>query len=144
MIEGCDRCERGWVRVTQAYVDRKAPYPAPLSPEIMSEPGMAEAYDALVASVESRRRALAESYYPCKECRPEAFYRWAQGHNEPNHDRTSCPECRELDGRRGAPRRPGKARERDLLRDGPSPVPAGRPRRDLDGDPAEDEALWKG
>lgn len=142
MIEGCDRCDRGWVQVTAAYVERKAPWPAPLAAELMSEPGMEEAHAALTAHVANKRRALAESYYPCKECQPAAFYRWAQGHNEPNHDRHSCPECCELDGRRAGRAKP--RRERDLLRDGPSPVPAGPVRRDLDGDPDEDEKLWKG
>lgn len=144
MIDGCDRCDHGYVRVQQAYVERKAPFPAPLSPELMAEEGMAEAYELLVAQVVAKRAALANSYYPCRDCLPAAFYRWAGGHWEPNHDRTGCAECRELDGRRGAPRRSSSSRgERDLLRDGPAPVPAGPARRDLD-DREEDERLWKG
>lgn len=145
MIAGCARCEHGWVEVTAAYVDRKAPWPAPLAAELMSEEGMQEAYAALVASVAQRRASLARSVYPCRECQPAAFYRWAQGHNDPNHDRMNCAECRELDGRRGKGRASSQRRERDLLREGPSPapVPAAAHRRDLDG-PDDDEKLWKG
>lgn len=146
MIPGCDRCEHGWVQVTPAYVERKAPWPAPAAAELMSEPGMQEAYDELVATVARKRASLAESYYPCRDCLPAAFYRWAQGHNDPNHDRANCPECRELDGRRGRGRASAPRRERDLLREGPSPVPvpAGAHRRDLDGPDDDDEKLWKG
>ena len=145
MIEGCERCDHGWVRVTAAYVERKAPWPEPPAAELMSEPGMQEQYDAQVAAVTSRRASLAESYYPCKECIPQAFYLWAGGHFAPNHDRAACADC--SDRRKRSAHRSSGRRERDLLREGPSPAPAAAPagarRRDLDG-PDDDEKLWRG
>lgn len=130
MIRGCDRCDHGWRGVTQAYVDRKAPMPGPLDAAMVDVEGMAEAHELLIAEVTARRAALAGSVYPCKDCLPATFYRWAGGHFDLNHDTAGCPECQEIIGhRRGGRRRPA---QRDLVRDGPAPLP----RRDLD-DPEE-------
>lgn len=86
--------------------------PGPLELEPLDETLRA----AVIEQVEIRRAALRGSVYPCADCQPAAFHRWAGGHLEPRHDRAGCPECSELD----RPRKPGT---RDLVRDGPSPVP---------------------
>lgn len=40
-----------------------------------------------------RRAAFANSHYPCRECNPRRFYRWAKGCWEQGHDSASCDLC---------------------------------------------------
>ena len=130
---GCERCDGGWKPVTESYVVRLAPMPAPLDLALAAEPGMADAYDALVLEVEARRASLRQSVYPCKDCNSSAFYRWAGRHFEVNHDRTGCAECREYDAqRRHRSRSSSSPRQRDLLRDGPAPTGPPAPLEPLD------------
>lgn len=49
----CGRCDGGWVAVAESYVER-------------------------VGKVQPE--AAANTVYPCRECRPDAFLRWAEGH----------------------------------------------------------------
>lgn len=121
----CTACVDGWVFVQDGYVDRLAPVP------FREAEQSDEVYAALVAANEARRSALARTVYPCKDCRPTQFFRWAAGHFAGDHDRTACPDCR--DGRvAGTGRRRRRAQEPPLpepppdLDDGPEPVPAGR------------------
>lgn len=124
-MKGCQRCDAGWVEVTQSYVDRIAPIP---ELQLGADP---DVHEAIVAEVMTRRASLANTVYPCRDCQPAAFYRWAGGHLERNHDRAKCDECSELDARSSSRGRGG--RHRDLLHDGPTPpVPTAPPRADLD------------
>lgn len=128
-IRGCERCDGGWVTVKAGYVERLAPWPAPLPADLAADPEMVAAHELLVEEVRVRRASLANTVYPCRECQPAAFFRWVGGHLERNHDRLACAECRELDSRRGS----RKSEPRDLVRDGPTPVMSPPPRADIDG-----------
>lgn len=88
-MRGCDRCEFGWRTVSDSYPERLVPTPdlSGLPPDL-----------AAVArrDIEARRASLAGSVYPCKECQPTLFYRWAGGHLASKHDRGDCEECQEI------------------------------------------------
>lgn len=131
----CETCGGGgWVLVQEGYVDRLAPVPdraIDLTDDV---------YDALVAANAARRAALARTVYPCKECRPAQFFRWAAGHFAGDHDRTACDECRDGRVTSGRRRRRGGHEQPPLpepppdLEDGPEPAAAGdwsQTRRDL-------------
>ncbi len=96
----CPRqCDRGWVTVTAAYVDRYAPIPTPPDP---TAPAATWAeYDQLAAHVHAIRAGLVNTVYPCRHCRPSLFYRWVGRHFEPDHDAGACTECHDV--RRGKP-----------------------------------------
>lgn len=65
--------------------------------------------------IEYRRAGLADSVYPCKECQPTLFFRWAGGHLASKHDQVDCEECAEI-------RRGGKS-GRSLAAPSPPPPP---------------------
>lgn len=125
-MKGCDRCDGGWRTVTEGYVDRLAPIPTALDLAPFTE----EEQGAILYLNGVKRAALRDSVYPCSDCNSSAFYRWAGGHLEANHDRGRCLECVELDKARG--HRRSRSAPRDLVRDGPTdPLPP-MERRDLD------------
>lgn len=67
--------------------------------------------------------------YPCKVCRPAAFFRWAGGHYDSNHDASSCAECIEvIRGQRG-----GKSYTASEPRVPTHEPTVAMPRRDVDG-----------
>jgi hypothetical protein len=92
------RCDgSGWVQVQPAYAAQRHPYPPP--PELdASDDDLAE-HARHVRRVDAARAAAIDSYYPCKECNPDAFFRWVGGHFSPGHDAAACPDCA-LIGRR--------------------------------------------
>lgn len=125
---GCERCDGGWRVVTETYVDRLAPIPTPMDLALL-ESDVERTF--VLEQNKMRRDALRDSVYPCADCNQAAFHRWAGGHLETNHDRSKCLECSELDkaaGRRR--RRAAAAGPRDLVNDGPAPLPP-LERRDL-------------
>lgn len=85
------RCDgHGWVNVLPSYADQRAPVPPPAEEwEKLTDDERAE----WQAIHDSAWEALAQSVYPCKECRPDAFYLWAQGHYASDHDRGECEIC---------------------------------------------------
>lgn len=116
-----ERCERGWITVTAAYVDEHAPK----RPTAEVWDGMTDAERAAwEAQDEAVRAGLAATVYPCKQCEPEMFYRWAGGHLDPRHNRADCDEC-------STPR--SRRRTRSTAGPDPEPVPdpAWAGRRDL-------------
>jgi hypothetical protein len=82
------RCEGGWVRVGEQYVN-----------------------DHLVEGPFGTVR-YSNTYYPCKECRPDTFHRWRLGHLAPGHNAATCGECQEAAPRRGRRRPASVERER--------------------------------
>lgn len=48
---------------------------------------------AALTAHRARLAALRNTAYPCRECAPLAFLRWANGHHDPGHDAASCPDC---------------------------------------------------
>lgn len=44
--------------------------------------------------------ALLNTVYPCRNCRPDAFYRWANQHWSPDHDVAACQDCADAHGGR--------------------------------------------
>lgn len=83
LLELCTRCDHGWVTVGGGYVDDWSKLPDHVK--------VAEGDREMV--LRARRVALAESVYPCKVCRPSAFFRWAKGCGTPGHDAASCDLC---------------------------------------------------
>lgn len=87
----CARCgDTRWCQVTQAYVDHHHPWSALPHPDLPDDaPGNAE-----VRSNDRRKRAaLANSSYPCPDCDPAGFARWAEGHMDAHHDARHCAVC---------------------------------------------------
>lgn len=85
------RCEGdGWVRVTEAYVDGIAPWPAKPTSD---DPAVLAEYELRVETIRIRRVSAAETVYPCKRCNTTAFHRWAGRHWLADHDRRACDEC---------------------------------------------------
>lgn len=85
----CGRCHGArWVYVNPASARATIPDPdlTKIAPEHQAE---------AVALVERRRTLAENTTYPCKECNTTAFYRWAGGHLNPNHDTAACDECAE-------------------------------------------------
>lgn len=96
----CLRCKGEEVEwVTERYLDRHAPWPDP--PPEGSVPSRLAEHDAQVEVVRLRRASLANSCYPCRECQPGPFFRWAGRHWEVGHDISACNECQDV--RRGKP-----------------------------------------
>lgn len=130
MAPTCERCGGGGqIKVLDGYVERNAPWPA--APALGCSLVEQEAYELLVARVAERRAAYANSYYPCKDCNPKAFFRWAKGCYSDNHDRASCELCIDAGTHRG--RGHGTFRERGGRREIPNEPPEHTHRRDLDG-----------
>lgn len=113
----CTRCDGGWIEVRPAYAEHMHPDPDPEHVAHLTPDELAVVREQL----ELKRRAAANSVYPCKVCRPQMFWRWAGGHFKPGHDPLSCDECVEALGGRRAARRAGKA----------YPEASSVPRRDL-------------
>lgn len=102
---GGGRCGgAGWVQVTASYAERLFPMPAQAT---LDDADQAAAWAAIAESVERRRSAALDSWYPCKDCNGATFYRWAGRHLDSNHSRAGCAEC-ELAGER----HPHRNRER--------------------------------
>lgn len=103
-----------YVFVLDGYVDQQAPLP-------VHELGQSdEEFSALHAEAVAKRSALSNTVYPCRECAPAAFMRWAGGHLDPGHEAGACDECR----RANAPRHGGGSRRRGRGAD-PLPEPPG-------------------
>lgn len=99
----CGRCHGvAWVQVSPEYVRRHFPDHAP----DLLDPLPPEAAEYLQRQLELNRRAAANSYYPCRACAPDLFFRWRDGHLADDHDRARCPDCQ---GKGVAPRRRGVA-----------------------------------
>lgn len=97
----CQRCSgTKWVQVQPAYAERMFPPPADL-PEGATDEQL-RVHAAVVADADRCRRAAADSFYPCKDCAPTLFFRWAGGHLAIDHDRASCAECYSPPARRRA------------------------------------------
>lgn len=87
----CDRCsDTGWCQVTEHYVDRLAPWPS--LPEPITEAEHA-GHAQLMEDARRKRAAVANSSFPCPDCQPAMFDRWAAGHMHPDHDARTCPDC---------------------------------------------------
>jgi hypothetical protein len=80
-----------------------------------------EAQAELWADLGRKRRAAENSVYPCRQCAPALFFRWAGGHFGLHHNAAECDECIELLGKRAA-------RRHDRIT-----TPTTPPRRDTDG-----------
>lgn len=97
----CQRCGgTKWVQVQPAYAERMFPMPADLPED--ATPDQRRVHAIVAADVERARHAAADSFYPCKDCAPTQFFRWAGGHLAANHDRSSCAECYSPPARRRA------------------------------------------
>lgn len=99
--DGCSSCENGFVLVNEAYAERMVP-PLPLMPA-GTDPAVIE---ALERERGARLAAYANSVYPCKNCHPHLFARWAAGHLEPSHDSGECELCSNRKPRRGRADKP--------------------------------------
>lgn len=128
-VATCGRCGgNGQLRVLDGYVDRLAPWPE--APGLGCTPLEHDAHELLVARVAERRAAYADTWYPCKDCNPKAFFRWARGCYTDGHDRASCDLCIEAGTHRG---RGGSSYRDRGPRDVPNEPPEPVHRRDLDG-----------
>jgi hypothetical protein len=76
-------CVGGWKEVQEAYALQEA----------------AKAGDPGDPRYEAALAAARNTVYPCRICNKAAFFRWAGGHLDPEHDRSTCGECLEA----GAP-----------------------------------------
>jgi len=95
----CGRCHGdGWVQVQPHYAVEMFPDPTLERLAPLDEDGQAALWD----HVRVMRAAAERSVYPCKACRPVQFYRWAGGHLAQGHDPTSCSECIDALGEKGA------------------------------------------
>lgn len=118
----CRRCEgTGWVQVQDAYAVHL--YPDPTLEQLAGLDDTAA--DEVVAQVQLQRAAAANSVYPCRDCNPPMFFRWAGGHFKLGHDYAKCDECIEVLGGRRAARR--------AVNHLPEQTPVTTPRRDIDG-----------
>lgn len=86
MAECTDCDSSGWRRVTTKYAEHQAntKHPAPED---------RERTDAEQRLWRSAYETARNTVYPCKTCQPSVFWRWANGHFDPQHDRAACPEC---------------------------------------------------
>lgn len=91
ILEGCDSCEHGWRYATPEYVAELFPFPPNASEEQL-------------AAVFERRELYPDHVFPCSECRPEVFARWANGCLRPGHRASKCERCKEAMGGRSAAR----------------------------------------
>src|SRR5690606_5208726 len=93
-VNGCDD---GWRSVDARWVEAQAPMPDP--PGDDATDAQLDEWQRAVDYAHTRRKSLANTVYPCDRCRPELFARWAAGHLDPDHNSSSCSECRDV--RRG-------------------------------------------
>lgn len=121
------RCEHGWVRVSDGYVDKHAPMPQLADPVNDAEQAM---NDAIMREWRIHRAGVANSSYPCWECRPRQFARWQQGHWRPDHRIDECVECCLITGRNVPARKRRKAKEE------PDATPDPQPSHESDAAPA--------
>lgn len=84
------RCEHGWVKVLDGYVERMAPEPE--LPEGEGDEADAER-ERLTLEWTARVAALKNTWYPCGECNRKAFHQWRGGHWDPLHNREDCDTC---------------------------------------------------
>lgn len=83
------RCDgSGWIQVQPAYAAQRHPYPP--NPELDATDEELAEHSRLVRRIDALRAQAVNSFYPCKECQPDVFYRWAGGHHAPGH---TCSEC---------------------------------------------------
>lgn len=90
LMEGCSSCEHGWRYATDAYVDELIPLP----------PNGTE--EAIAAVLRKREGLYGTFVFPCSECRPEAFRRWANGCFRADHRSSKCDLCLESMGQKAA------------------------------------------
>lgn len=96
---GCEHCEFGWRSVRLESVEAANPRPVALDDEALSDEDRAR----ITLTWQARLASGKNTVYPCKECNPDLFYRWAKGHLDSAHERAGCAECLELDHpRRGS------------------------------------------
>lgn len=74
---GCGECERGWRTVKPAFAHHEA----------------IKAGEEGTSAYAQRFASAVNTVYPCRICRPGAFFRWANGHLDPEHERTDCVDC---------------------------------------------------
>lgn len=79
-----------WVFITEAHADGM--FPNPPQPTLENADDM-RLWALLCDALEHRRRAARNTVYPCKDCNPVVFYRWAGRHLDSNHLRAGCSEC---------------------------------------------------
>lgn len=80
-------CDHGWRQVKPAYAEH-------MVADITDE-----------AERRHRYAAALNTWYPCRNCRPVQFYRWAEGHWLVDHDVSSCEACIEIMGGKRAVRK---------------------------------------
>lgn len=99
----CSRCHGvGWVQVQPSYADRQLPS-LTLDQAAAVEAAGPEAVAAVDRQLHYQRVALADSWYPCRECNERAFYRWRDSHYHPDsdhHNRATCAGCQDEPRRR--------------------------------------------
>lgn len=95
MMTGCeaDGCDFGWRNTPPEYVEDLFPLPNPPGQLLTAEE--LAAYEARVATVWERRESFTGAVFPCPDCRPEAFRRWANGCWRPGHNAGECELCQE-------------------------------------------------
>lgn len=87
MLPGCDAegCDFGWRWVTNDYIEALFPLPN------------GDLFDPIVVEqtkvVLERRATFAGAVFPCPDCRPDEFRRWAAGCWAPAH--RGCEVCQE-------------------------------------------------
>jgi hypothetical protein len=114
----CSKCHgHRWVDVLPSYAVHMHPDPTLEQLAALGEEAQAE----LWADLGRKRRAAENSVYPCRQCAPALFFRWAGGHFGLHHNAAECDECIELLGKRAA-------RRHDRIT-----TPTTPPRRDTDG-----------
>lgn len=84
-------CEGGWKQVSAAYAESIVPDPKPLPLDATSDE--ISTHEAHARSIPALRKAARDSYYPCRECQPELFLRWANGCFGPRHNARRCELC---------------------------------------------------
>lgn len=102
----CTRCDGSrWVQVKPAYALHLVPDPDPQLLAICTPEQAAVVW----AEVDAQRGAARDSWYPCRDCNPRQFFRWAEGHWNKDHDVTNCAECIDALGGKRAARRAAAA-----------------------------------
>lgn len=87
----CHRCsDTGWCQVTEHYVNRHAPWPSLPEPITDAEH---KANARVMEEARIKRAGIANSSFPCPDCQPKMFERWAAGHMDANHDPRHCADC---------------------------------------------------
>lgn len=79
----------GWVTVGADYAARHYPDPPPLALDATDQ--QRATFGAVCETRRLQRAAAALAVYPCKGCRPAAFFRHISGCNEQGHE--PCDKC---------------------------------------------------